>query len=266
MVAEQFGTLEALFPGRIDLGLGRARGTDALTARALRRRPEIGPDDFPNDVRELMAFFNPAPEHIVRAVPGAGLQPALWILGSSLFGAALAARLGLPYAFASHFQPTHLMQAIELYRARFRPSEHQERPYVMLGINVCAAETDDDGRRLFTSVEQAIGNLRRGAPAPLPPPLETHAMPPQHAPVDPALEYSFIGSPDTVRRGLESFIERTGADELMVVAQIFDHAARLRSLELTAQVRDALAGRVAPSRPPTSEALERLNGDLPDPR
>jgi luciferase family oxidoreductase group 1 len=246
VIAEQFGTLEALFPGRIDLGLGRAPGTDALTSRALRRNLASDADDFPEDVVELMTYFRPAePGQRVQAVPGAGLNVPLWILGSSLFGAQLAAMMGLPYAFASHFAPAQLMQAIELYRGRFRPSAQLAQPYVMLGLNVFAADTDEEARRLWTSLQQAFVNLRRGRPGPLPPPVdgfESQLSPMEREMLDQALSCSVIGSPETVRRGLESFIARTRPDELMITAQIFDHAARLRSFELTAEARDTLQG------------------------
>jgi luciferase family oxidoreductase group 1 len=244
VIAEQFGTLASLFPGRIDLGLGRAPGSDQLTVRALRRSPTAA-DSFPQDVLELMSYFEPAtPDQLVRAVPGAGLDVPIWILGSSLFGAQLAATLGLPFAFASHFAPAMMMQAIELYRAQFKPSEQLQRPYVMLGVNVFAADTDDEARLLFTSLQQAFVNLRRGRPGPLLPPMEGFEE--QLTPMDrlmlgDALACSVVGSPEVVRRGLAAFVERTGADELMVTAQIFDHAARLRSFEITASARAALA-------------------------
>jgi luciferase family oxidoreductase group 1 len=244
VIAEQFGTLASLFPGRIDLGLGRAPGSDQLTVRALRRSPTAA-DSFPQDVLELMSFFEPAtPDQLVRAVPGAGLDVPIWILGSSLFGAQLAATLGLPFAFASHFAPAMMTQAVELYRAQFKPSEQLQRPYVMLGVNVFAADTDDEARLLFTSLQQAFVNLRRGRPGPLLPPVEGFEE--QLTPMDrlmlgDALACSVVGSPEVVRRGLAAFVERTGADELMVTAQIFDHAARLRSFEITASARAALA-------------------------
>jgi len=244
VIAEQFGTLASLFPGRIDLGLGRAPGSDQLTARALRRSP-LAADTFPADVVELMRYFRPAhPGQGVRAVPGAGLDVPIWILGSSLFGAELAAELGLPYAFASHFAPAALMQALELYRTRFKPSARLERPHVMLGVNVFAAETDDEGRRLFTSLQQAFVNLRRGHPGKLPPPddafLERLTPGDRHL-LDEMLSCSVVGSPATVRRGLKAFVDRTGADELMLTSQIHDHAARLRSFELAAGVPAAAA-------------------------
>ena len=237
VIAEQFGTLASLFPGRIDLGLGRAPGSDQLTTRALRRNP-LAADTFPDDVVELMGYFRPPhPRQLVRAVPGAGLDVPVWILGSSLFGAQLAAELGLPYAFASHFAPAALTEALEIYRARFKPSAQLERPYVMLGVNLFAAETDDEGRRLFTSLQQAFVNLRRGHPGPLPPPNDgfvERLTPGDRRLLDDMLSYSVVGSPATVRSGLEAILARTGADELMLASQIYDHAARLRSYELAA--------------------------------
>jgi luciferase family oxidoreductase group 1 len=237
VIAEQFGTLASLFPGRIDLGLGRAPGSDQLTTRALRRNP-LAADTFPDDVVELMGYFRPPhPRQLVRAVPGVGLDVPIWILGSSLFGAQLAAELGLPYAFASHFAPAALTEALEFYRARFKPSARLERPYIMLGVNVFAAETDDEGRRLFTSLQQAFVNLRRGHPGPLPPPDDgfvERLTPGDRRLLDDMLSYSVVGSPATVRGGLEAIVARTGADELMLASQIYDHAARVRSYELAA--------------------------------
>jgi luciferase family oxidoreductase group 1 len=239
VIAEQFGTLASLFPGRIDLGLGRAPGSDQATIRALRRSPAAA-ESFPQDVVELMGYFRPAESgQAVRAVPGAGLDVPVWILGSSLFGAQLAAALGLPYAFASHFAPAALFPALELYRAQFRPSERLARPYVMLGVNVFAAETGETAARLFTSLQQAFVNLRRGHPAPLPPPddtLEELLTPTDRAGMTEMLACSVVGAPDAVRRGLEAFVARTGADELMLTSQIYDPAARVRSYELTAGV------------------------------
>jgi luciferase family oxidoreductase group 1 len=239
VIAEQFGTLASLFPGRIDLGLGRAPGSDQTTIRALRRSPASA-ESFPQDVVELMGYFRPAESgQAVRAVPGAGLDVPVWILGSSLFGAQLAAALGLPYAFASHFAPAALFPALELYRAQFRPSERLARPYVMLGVNVFAADTGESAARLFTSLQQAFVNLRRGHPAPLPPPddtLEERLTPTDRAGIAEMLACSVVGAPDTVRRGLEAFVARTGADELMLTSQIYDPAARVRSYELTAGV------------------------------
>ena len=245
MVAEQFGTLAALHPGRIDLGLGRAPGSDQLTMRALRRNLNSTGDEFPQDVVELMAYFEPAaPGQRLQAVPGAGLDVPIWILGSSLYGAQLAAALGLPYAFASHFAPAELENAIEVYRSRFKPSERLDRPYVMLGINVFAAASDAEAARLFTSLEQAFVNLRSGRPGRLPPPvddMESRVGASGRAMLNQALSCSVVGSPETVKRGLAEFIARTGADELMVTAQIFDHQARLRSFEITAEAHGQLA-------------------------
>jgi luciferase family oxidoreductase group 1 len=240
-IAEQFGTLESLYPGRIDLGLGRAPGSDGLTARALRRSQGADEADaFPQDVVELMAYFRGAAGP-VKAVPGMGLHVPIWILGSSLFGAQLAAALGLPYSFASHFAPAQMMQAIEIYRAQFQPSDQLDRPYVMLGFNVFAADTDGEAALLFTSLQQAFVNLRRGTPGRLPPPVagfEQHLTPHERAMIAQALSSAAVGSRDTVRRGLASFIARTAADEIIVTSQIFDHAARLRSFEIAASLMD----------------------------
>jgi luciferase family oxidoreductase group 1 len=240
VIAEQFGTLETLYPGRIDLGIGRAPGSDQRTARALRRRPETGEDDFPRELAELQSYFEPAePGQQVRAVPGAGLKVPIWLLGSSLFSARLAASLGLPFAFASHFAPDYMTQAIEIYRDRFRPSASLKEPYVMLGLNVFAAETEGEARRLFTSLQQQFINLRRGRPGPLPPPrdsLEGYCSELEMAGVDHALAYSIVGTAETVRSGMEAFVDYTRADELIVTAQIYDHAARLRSFEIVAEV------------------------------
>ena len=243
VIAEQFGTLESLFPGRIDLGLGRAPGSDQLTARALRRNLDSDADQFPQDVVELMDYFAATRRHAVRAVPGAGLNVPIWILGSSLFGAQLAADLGLPYAFASHFAPAQMMQAITVYRSTFKPSAQLEKPYVMLGFNVFAADREDEARLLATSAQQAFINLRSGHPKPLPPPMDGYLNridPRERALLDQILSCSAIGSRDIVKRKLEEFIEQTGADELMITSQIFDHAARLRSYEITADIHDAL--------------------------
>jgi luciferase family oxidoreductase group 1 len=244
VIAEQFGTLAALFPNRIDLGLGRAPGTDQVTVRALRRNPASA-ESFPQDVAELMSYFRPSrPGQVVRAIPGEGLQVPIWILGSSLFGAQLAASMGLPFAFASHFAPGLMSQAIDVYRSGFQPSEQLERSYLMLGINVIAAESDPQASLLFTSLQQAFLNLRSGRPGRLPAPdpeLMGGLHPVEQAMLRETLAYAVVGSPETVRRGLDRFVEMTGADELMVTAQIFDHQARLRSFELTADVRDAIA-------------------------
>src|SRR5215212_5391455 len=231
VIAEQFGTLESLFPGRIDLGLGRAPGTDQRTLLALRRDPGAA-DAFPQDVVELQALLGPLqPGQVVQAVPGAGLNVPIWILGSSLFGAQLAAMLGLPYAFASHFAPAALHEALRVYRARCQPSHQLERPHAMVGVNVIAADTDAEARRLFTSVQQQFANRFRGARGQLPPPIddiETYWSPAEREQASAMLACSFVGSAETVARGLKSFIEQTAADELMVAAAIYDHAARLR--------------------------------------
>ena len=244
VIAEQFGTLESLYPGRIDLGLGRAPGTDQNTMHALRRGvPDA--DTFPDDVLELQAYFREVqPGQAIRAVPGAGLNVPIWLLGSSLFSAQLAAALGLPFAFASHFAPDHLMSALQVYRSQFRPSAALARPYAMVGLSVIAAESDRDAQRLFTSLQQQFVNLRRGRPGPLNPPLDSTEglwTPAEKAGLDHALAYAVVGSPDTVRQGLKAMIDRTDADELILTAQIFDHAARLRSFELAAGARDQLA-------------------------
>jgi luciferase family oxidoreductase group 1 len=239
VIAEQFGTLEALYPDRIDLGLGRAPGSDSITSRALRRDLQSDADQFPRDVVELMDFLSDEPRQSVRAVPGTGAKVPVWILGSSLFGAQLAAMLGLPYAFASHFAPSQMLQAIELYRDTFKPSAQLAKPYVMLGFNVIAADTDEEAALLATSLQQAFVNLRSGRPSKLPPPrpgyLDTLG-PAEHALLSSVLACTAIGSPVTVKRTLDAFIARTQADELMITAQVHDHAARLRSYEITAQV------------------------------
>ncbi|GAB3448134.1 LLM class flavin-dependent oxidoreductase [Massilia solisilvae] len=243
VIAEQFGTLESLFPGRIDLGLGRAPGSDHVTARALRRNLASDADEFPQDVMELMDYFADSPRRQVRAVPGAGLQVPVWILGSSLFGAQLAAALGLPYAFASHFAPQMMMQAIDLYRATFRPSAQLDKPHVMLGFNVFAGESDDEAQFLASSMQQAFVNLRSGRPTRLKPPVEGYLEqlgPAERAMLDQVLSCSAIGARDTVAAQVQAFIERTGADELMVTSQIFDHGKRLRSYEITAGIHSSL--------------------------
>ncbi|MDT5269567.1 MAG: hypothetical protein QOH49_1753 [Acidobacteriota bacterium] len=249
VVAEQFGTLEALYSGRIDLGLGRAPGTDQLTMRALRRNFAAANEDFPRDVAELRAYFAPSrPGQLVRAVPGEGLRVPLWLLGSSLYSAQLAAELGLPFAFASHFAPDYLLHALEVYREGFRPSAELKEPYALACLNVFAAETDEEARRLFTSLQQAFVNLRRGRPGKLPPPIETlegFASDLEMAGVEHALRYSVVGSAETVRAGLEAFADWTRADELMLTSQIFDHAARLHSFEMVAAVRERASANVS---------------------
>jgi len=239
VIAEQFGTLESLYPGRIDLGLGRAPGSDQATARALRRNLDSDAEEFPQDVLELMDFFSDEPKQRVRAVPGTGLKVPIWILGSSLFGAQLAAHLGLPYAFASHFAPTHLMEAIALYRTNFKPSAQLARPYLMLGYNVIAAETDEEARFCATSMQQAFVNLRSGRPSRLPPPMAGYLDQigvQEKSMLDSVLSCAAMGSPMTVTQQLQAFITRTGADELMITSQIFDHAQRLRSYEIMADI------------------------------
>ncbi|MBN9425349.1 MAG: LLM class flavin-dependent oxidoreductase [Burkholderiales bacterium] len=237
VIAEQFGTLESLYPGRIDLGLGRAPGTDQTTLRALRRNPAAA-EHFPDDVLELQAFFAPLREgQRIRAVPGHGLNVPLWILGSSLYGAQLAAALGLPYAFASHFAPDALYQALQVYRQQFRPSPQLDKPYAMVGAAVVAADSDDEARRLFTTLQQQFTNMLRNTRGQMAPPLDDidqYWSPAEKAQVARMLACAFHGSPTTIRASLERLIEDTGADELMVTGPIFDHAARLRSYELLA--------------------------------
>jgi luciferase family oxidoreductase group 1 len=249
VIAEQFGTLESLYPGRIDLGLGRAPGTDMATTRALRRDSKSNGDDFPQQVAELQSYFAPAvPGQKVRAVPGAGLRVPIWLLGSSLFSAQLAATLGLPFAFASHFAPSDLMQAVQLYRTGFRASPQLERPYVALGINVVAAKTDDAARRIFTSHQQAFVMLRRGTPGQIPAPvddIETFWTPAEQAMAGQSLLCSAVGSAATVERKLQKFIEVTEPDELIVTGLIYNQADRLRSYELVAEVRERIRERPA---------------------
>ena len=243
IIAEQFGTLATLYPGRIDLGIGRAPGTDQRTMYALRRNLTGDHDAFPQDVLELIGYLGPlSPGQPVRAIPGAGTGVPVWILGSSLYGAQLAAALGLPYAFASHFAPEQLEPAIAVYRERFRPSPYLSKPHVMPGISVFAAETDAEARRLFTSQQQSVINLRSGRPGPLPPPMDDIATildSRGRAILDSVLACAIVGSPETVRHGLNAFIARHRPDELIVTAQIFDHAARLRSFDILSQIARA---------------------------
>ncbi|WEK04870.1 MAG: LLM class flavin-dependent oxidoreductase [Candidatus Devosia phytovorans] len=238
IIAEQFGTLAQLYPGRIDLGLGRAPGTDQMTVRALRRAPDNS-DNFPQDVLELQAYFAPAEiGQRLQAVPAAGTNVPLWILGSSTFGAQLAAELGLPYAFASHFAPDALMAAIEIYRARFKPSEQLASPHVMIGVNIIAAETDAEAQRLATTQQMSFANIFRGARGLSQPPIDNiddYWSPMEKAQAARMLGYSIYGSPDTVREGIANIIAQTGADELMVVSDVFDHAKRIRSFEIIAE-------------------------------
>jgi len=243
-VAEQFGTLASLYPDRIDLGLGRAPGTDQPTAKALRRYFDSA-DAFPNDVMELLAYFEPAaPGQLVRAVPGAGIEVPVWLLGSSLFSAQLAAALGLPFAFASHFAPDAMDQALALYRREFRPSARLPQPYAMLGLNVVAADSDAQARRLFTTQQQSFINLRRGRPGKIPPPIddiEAYATPVERLGVDRALACAVVGAPGTLEQGIAAFIARHQPDELLLTANVFDHAARRHSFELAMAARQRLA-------------------------
>lgn len=246
-VAEQFGTLASLYPDRIDLGLGRAPGTDQATTRALRRYFD-GADTFPQDVLELLQYFESArPGQPVRAVPGAGIEVPVWLLGSSLFSAKLSAALGLPFAFASHFAPDSMDEALALYHREFTPSVRLQVPYVMLAINVVAADTDDEARRLFTTQQQSFANLRRGKPGLIPPPIddiEAWWTPQEKAGVERALACSAVGGADTVQRVIGAFIEHHRPDELLLTANVFDHAARVRSFEIAATVRDRLGAPV----------------------
>mgnify|MGYP005806482363 CR=1 FL=1 len=245
VIAEQFGTLARLFPDRIDLGLGRAPGTDQLTLRALRRSPAAA-ENFPQDVMELQAYLAPAgPDQRIQAVPAAGTDVPLWILGSSNFGAMLAAELGLPYAFASHFAPDMLLSALSLYRDRFSPSAQLARPHAMVGVNVIAAESDEEARRLATTQQMSFANIFRGARGLSQPPIddiETYWSPMERRQVMQMLGRSIVGSPETVRAGLDALVAETGADELMIVSDIYDHSARLRSFELIADCCGIVAG------------------------
>lgn len=244
VIAEQFGTLDALYPGRIDLGLGRAPGTDPRTAYALRRDRLGDSNDFPRDVAELQAFLRPAePGQVVRAVPGAGANVPIWLLGSSLFSAQLAAMLGLPYAFASHFAPDYLLQALDQYRSGFKPSEQLQAPYAIVGINALAADSDDEARHLFTSTQVASVDMMRGLRQPMGPPIddiERYWTPEEKRAVEHKLHYSYVGDADTVEEGLSALLAETGADEIMTTVRAFDPAAGRRSLEILAQVRDSM--------------------------
>jgi luciferase family oxidoreductase group 1 len=245
VIAEQFGTLESLYPGRIDLGLGRAPGTDSRTLRALRRDP-LREGSFPQDVLELQHFLAPAKSgQAVRAVPGTGTEVPIWILGSSTFGAELAAELGLPYAFASHFAPDALLAALDLYRQRFKPSKQLDHPYAMVGVHVVAAETDEEARRLFTTVQQSFSNLVRGAGGKLQAPIDNiddYWTPAEKQHASHMLKYAIVGSAETVRSGLENFVALTNADELMIVTSLYDHPARIRSYQIVAEVSHGLYG------------------------
>lgn len=240
VIAEQFGTLESLHPGRIDLGLGRATGTDRMTAMALRRNMDGLEENFPNSVIELMDYLGPPkPETHVRATPGEGLRIPMWLLGSSTFSVQLSAMLGLPFAFASHFAPAYLDAAINLYRDRFRPSETLKEPYVMAAVNVVAADTDKDANRLFTSLQLIVLGMIRGNHMPLQPPVDDidalWSKQERHA-VDQMLKYSFVGGPDTVKMQMEMFLDKTGINEIMAASHIYDHDARLRSFEILSSI------------------------------
>ena len=254
VIAEQFGTLESLYPGRIDLGLGRAPGGDQRTAQALRRKLGSSGDTFPQDLLELQSYFRPAaPGQAVRAIPGEGLNLPLWLLGSSDFSAQLAAALGLPFAFASHFAPTTCMRPSISTAGISSPPKRSTEPYAMVGVNVFAADTDAEARRLFTSLQQLFVNLVRGTPRQLPPPVESmdgRWSPAERAHVERMTRVSVVGSPGTVREGLETILAETGADEIIATAQIFDHAARLRSFEILSEVHGVLA----PTEADTSDA------------
>jgi luciferase family oxidoreductase group 1 len=261
VIAEQFGTLASLYPGRIDLGLGRAPGTDQPTARALRRNTPTVLDTFAQDVEELQSYFEPAaPEQKIRAVPGAGLRVPIWLLGSSLFSAQLAAELGLPFAFASHFAPADMIGALHLYRSNFKPSRQLERPYAILGLNAVVAETDEQARFLFTSVQQSFTNLRRNTPGQIPPPIEdidSYWSPAEKASASMTLLCSVVGSPETVERNLLRFIEVTQPDELITTAHIYDHVSRLRSFELLAEIRSRLVASESEPKHATEISSER---------
>jgi luciferase family oxidoreductase group 1 len=236
VIAEQFGTLESLYPGRIDLGLGRAPGTDMMTAMALRRNLNGSEEDFPNSVIELMEYLGlPKPETQVRATPGEGLKIPIWLLGSSTFSAQLAAMLGLPFAFASHFAPAYLDKSIEIYRNKFKPSETLKEPYVIAAVNVVAADTDKEANRLFTSIQLRALGMLKGSQMPLQPPvnnLDSVWSIPEKQAVDQRLKYSFVGGPATVKKNLESFLKQIQVDEIMAVSHMYEHSARLRSYEI----------------------------------
>ncbi|MDB6156110.1 MAG: luciferase family oxidoreductase, group 1 [Chthoniobacteraceae bacterium] len=238
VIAEQFGTLESLYPGRIDLGIGRAPGGDQNTARALRRSLGSSGDTFPQDLMELRSYFQPAaPQQLVKAIPGAGLKIPIYLLGSSDFSARLAAELGLPFAFASHFAPDYLLPALDLYRKGFKPSAMLDRPHVIVGVNIFSADTDDEARHLFTSMQQQFLNLVRGHPRQLQPPVDAMEWNPlEEMHVARMTRCSAVGAPETVRQQLVHLLDQTGANEVIATAQIFDHAARLHSFELAAGV------------------------------
>lgn len=253
VIAEQFGTLASLYPDRIDLGLGRAPGTDMTTARALRRDVHEAAEQFPRDVQELLFLLGPPhPGQTVRAVPGAGTEVPVWLLGSSLFSAQLAAILGLPFAFASHFAPDLLRQAFDIYRERFEPSEHLAKPCAMLVANVLAADTEEEARRNFTSQQQSFINLRRGKPTQVPPPIDdidSYWSPAEKAMVEHSLAVSYIGTVDSIETGLRSLVDSLEPNELMITAHIYNQQARLRSVELVARVRERMAAGTSSKQP-----------------
>lgn len=243
-IAEQFGTLEALYPNRIDLGVGRAPGSDSAASRAMRRNLMVSSEEFPQQIIELQDYFSKEPQQPVLAVPGYGAEVPIWVLGSSLFGAQLAATLGLPYAFASHFAPAMMLRAIEVYRAQFQPSVYLDKPYVMLGFNIFAADTDEEATFLASSAQQSHVNLRMGKPGQLPPPVKDYyknAHPQVQALIDSIYACTAIGSPETVKQQLRDFIEKTQADELIMTSAIFDHTARLRSYEIASEIHRELS-------------------------
>lgn len=274
VIAEQFGTLESLFPGRIDLGLGRAPGSDHIVAQALRRSLTTDPEAFPQDVQELMEYFAGKPkEGSIVAVPGAGLSIPIWILGSSLFGAQLAAKMGLPFAFASHFAPAMMMEALSVYRANFQPSKQLTKPYVMLGFNVFAADTEREAAFHASSVQQAFINSRTGQRKRLPPPVDNYLKQigwREHSILEQTLTCSAIGSPARVEQEIKDFLELTRADELMITCQMYDHAARMRSFEIAADIQKRLPTEAPPpaqetqqqSAPVKESMLQRLAGLL----
>jgi luciferase family oxidoreductase group 1 len=263
VIAEQFGTLASLHPDRIDLGLGRAPGTDMLTARALRRDLQSSSDQFPQDVVELLSYFeDAAPGQQIRAVPGYGTHVPIWLLGSSLFSAQLAAMLGLPFSFASHFAPEHMVQALRLYRERFEPSKYLDKPYAMLAINAIAADTDAEALRLFTSQQQSFTLLRRGHPGQLPPPVDNiddFWTPTERILSIQTLRYAQVGSAETIERGLREFIDAHQPNELMITGHIYDHAARLRSFEIVAELRDRIAASESAEFTPADAGITTWN-------
>src|SRR5690606_4698505 len=266
VIAEQFGTLESLFPGRIDLGLGRAPGSDQVVAQALRRASATDPEAFPQDVQELQEYFSGRPkESSVLAVPGAGLNIPIWILGSSLFGAHLAAKMGLPFAFASHFAPAMMMEALAVYRANFQPSKQLEKPYVMLGFNVFAADTEREAAFHASSAQQAFINIRTGQRKRLPPPVDNYLKQigwREHNILEQVLACSAVGTPDMVEKEIRDFIALTQADELMITCQMYDHAARMRSFESVAEIQKNLPAELLPPTEETPPGVDAVQGRM----